>query len=80
MKLDPNLDVEKFATHASETPSMRILMKEFDQKKRSFGVEGGECKLELPAPIENIDIKGRVNQGLLTIQRCVHIEILGENN
>ena len=69
-KLDPNLDIEKFATHASETPSMRALMKEFDQKKRQFGLDGQGCQLELPEPLENISIPGRVNQGLLTIRRC----------
>jgi hypothetical protein len=67
--LDPNLDVEKLATHASETPPMRLLMKEFDLKKRTFGLHGVDCQLELPAPLENHSIPGRVNQGLLTIRR-----------
>jgi hypothetical protein len=68
-KLDPNLDIEKFATHASETPAMRSLMKEFDLKKRTFGAHGSDCRLELPAPLDNHSIPDRVNQGLLTIRR-----------
>lgn len=48
---------------------MRALMKEFDLKKKDFGLDGYDCQLELPAPIEDLTIVGRVNQGLLTIRR-----------
>jgi hypothetical protein len=68
-KLDPNIEIEKFATHASETPAMRLLMKEFDLKKKHFAVGSSDCHLELPAPLENHSIPGRVNQGLLTVKR-----------
>jgi hypothetical protein len=68
-KLDPNLDIEKLATHASETPPMRLLMKEFDLKKRNFGLHDPDCRMELPTPLENHSIPGRVDQGLLTIRR-----------
>ncbi|KAI4955558.1 hypothetical protein J4E91_001419 [Alternaria rosae] len=68
-ELDPNFEIDKTATHASETPAMRSLMKDFDLKKKHFTAGSSGCKLELPPPLENLIIQGRVNQGLLTIKR-----------
>ncbi|KAI4633484.1 hypothetical protein J4E80_000850 [Alternaria sp. BMP 0032] len=68
-ELDPTFDIDKTATHASETPAMRSLMKDFDLKKKHFTAGSSDCQLELPSPLENLIIQGRVNQGLLTIKR-----------
>ncbi|KAL6709496.1 hypothetical protein ACN47E_001431 [Coniothyrium glycines] len=38
-ELDPRLDIEKYASHASETPAMRSLMKDFDHAKKNFGTD-----------------------------------------
>jgi hypothetical protein len=35
-KLNPNLDIDKIANHASETPAMRELMQSFDDVKKQF--------------------------------------------
>jgi len=67
-ELDPNFEIDKLATHASETPAMRSLMKDFDVKKKHFTVASPDYQLELPFPLENLDIPG-VKQGLLTIKR-----------
>lgn len=68
-KLDPNLDIERNATHASETPAMRILMKKFDALKKNFSTNSREVRLTLPPPLQNLVIPNRVNQGLITIPR-----------
>jgi len=69
MKLDPNLDIGSFASHASETPAMRLLMKDFDLKKKHFTVGSFDCQIELPPPLENHSVPGYVDLGLLTIKK-----------
>lgn len=68
-KLDPNLDIERNAAHASETPAMRALMKKFDALKKNFNMDSHEVRLTLPPPLQNLVIPDRVNQGLITIPR-----------
>ncbi|KAF2127870.1 hypothetical protein P153DRAFT_432314 [Dothidotthia symphoricarpi CBS 119687] len=68
-KLDPNLDIGKNASHASETPAMRALMKKFDALKKHFGMDSRDLRLTLPDPVQDLNIPGRVNQGLITIPR-----------
>lgn len=78
-ELDPNFEIDKTATHTSETPAMRSLMKDFDLKKKHFTAGSSDCKLELPPPLENLIIQGRVNQGLLTIKRLVQQSSFSSN-
>lgn len=76
-KLDPNLDVARNATHASETAAMRELMRRFDALKKQFGMEHRNLPLTLPEPLQNLDIPKnqnldlpkKVNKGLIKIQR-----------
>lgn len=68
-KLDPNLDIERNATHASETPAMRALMKKFDALKKGFEPNSRDFKVTLPEPLQNLSIPGRVNQGLMIIPK-----------
>jgi len=68
-KLDPNVEIDESATYASETPAMRSLMEDFDLEKKHFTVGSSDCRIELPPPLQNLVIPGRVNQGLLTIKR-----------
>lgn len=67
-KLDPNLDIERNATHASETPAMRALMKIFDDIKKTFQpISRDFWKITLPHPLQNLSIPGRVDQGLIRV-------------
>lgn len=68
-KLDPNLDIDKEAFHASESPAMRYLMQNFDERKQSFDQDSGDFYLDLPEPLENLTIDGVVNQGEMLIPR-----------
>lgn len=69
-KLDPNLDIARDATHASETAPMRELMKRFDVLKKQFGVgDSRKLPLTLPEPIQNLNIPGKVDHGLIRITR-----------
>ena len=42
-------------------------MKEFDGYKRKFASNSRDMKIDLPEPLESLDIKGKVDKGLLTI-------------
>ena len=68
-KLDPNFDINRNATHASETPAMRALMKKFDALKKNFTPNSREVRLTLPPPLQNLSIPNRVDQGLIIIPR-----------
>ncbi|KAJ8111356.1 hypothetical protein OPT61_g6033 [Boeremia exigua] len=70
-KLDPNLDVDRNATHAAETPAMRDLMKMFDAKKKNFTYtsESHDIRLTLPPPLQNLTIPHKVHQGLVIIPK-----------
>jgi len=46
-------------------------MKTFDGLKRQFGVEHRNLPLLLPEPIQNLNIPGKVNGGLIRIPRSV---------
>lgn len=68
-QLDPNLDIEKDAFHASETPSMRYLMQKFDERKEAFDRDTGDFGIDLPDPLGDLTIPGIVDQGLIMISR-----------
>ncbi|KAJ4412725.1 hypothetical protein N0V91_000487 [Didymella pomorum] len=68
-KLDPNLDIERNATHASESPAMRALMKNFDAFKKGFEPNSRDLKVTLPEPLQNLTIPGRVNKGLFVLSK-----------
>ncbi|KAI4922167.1 hypothetical protein J4E90_000595 [Alternaria incomplexa] len=67
LKLDPNLDIDKNANHASETPAMRELMQAFDDVKKQFAFSTPDVRFSLRGELENLDIFGKVNKGLITI-------------
>ncbi|KAH8727125.1 hypothetical protein GQ44DRAFT_725417 [Phaeosphaeriaceae sp. PMI808] len=68
-QLDPNLDIDKEAFHASESPAMRYLMEKFDERKQGFTRDSGDFYLDLPPPLDNLTINGVVNQGEMMIPR-----------
>jgi hypothetical protein len=46
---------------------MRVLMKDFDERKKKFSNNARDMKLDLPEPLENLNIPGKVLEGELTI-------------
>ncbi|KAF1828846.1 hypothetical protein BDW02DRAFT_200221 [Decorospora gaudefroyi] len=70
-KLDPNLDIDKNANHASETPAMRELMQAFDDVKKQFTFATPDVRFSLQGELENLDIPGKVNKGLIIIPRAI---------
>jgi hypothetical protein len=66
---DPNLDIDKEAFHASESPAMRYLMQEFDGRKQGFKRDSGPFFLDLPSPLDDLTINGIVNEGEMMIPR-----------
>ena len=51
---------------------MRDVMKAFDEKKRKFSQNDvRDVKLDLPKPLDNLNIPGKVLGGELTITVCV---------
>jgi hypothetical protein len=68
-QLDPNLDIDKEAFHASESPAMRYLMQVFDGRKQGFQRDSGAFFLDLPKPLDDLTINGIVNEGEMMIPR-----------
>lgn len=67
-KLDKENALRPISTHTSESAAMRELMKRFDEKKRQFSsATTGLIKFDLPPPLDNLNVEGRVDKGELTI-------------
>jgi hypothetical protein len=69
-QLDPKSS-RKINAHTTEGQKIRAIMKEFDGYKRKFASGSRDMKIDLPEPLENLDIKGKVDKGLLTITSYV---------
>jgi hypothetical protein len=54
-----------------ETAEMRLLMSNFEAAKKMFCADSGDVELELPAPLDTLNIPGRVEQGSLIISQQV---------
>jgi len=65
------MDIDKNANHASETPAMRELMQAFDDVKKQFTFSTPDVRFSLRGELENLDITGKVNKGLITIPQYV---------
>jgi hypothetical protein len=50
-----------------ETGPMRELMKRFEKEKVQFSLSSHDVHLDLPAPLNMLNIDGRVKEGELTI-------------
>jgi hypothetical protein len=50
---------------------MRELLRRFEVKKKAFSATTQEIKLDLPPPLDKLDVQGKINQGELTITRSV---------
>ena len=69
IKLDPNMEIDCDSSHSSETPAMRDLMQRFDERKQAFTRESRDQYLDLPHPLENLNVPGVINEGQITITR-----------
>ncbi|KAF2473069.1 actin-like ATPase domain-containing protein [Lindgomyces ingoldianus] len=73
-KLDPHMEMSKITSHAVEGRALRELMKNFNAQKEVFTKNyGRSISMDLPAPLENLDIPGKVNHGEITIS-CTKME------
>ncbi|KAF2729144.1 actin-like ATPase domain-containing protein, partial [Polyplosphaeria fusca] len=66
-QLDPRTDAQRISGHAMEGAKMRELMQSFEFHKKAFNSFSEETKLDLPSPLDNIDIEGYVESGELTV-------------
>lgn len=66
-ELDPANARQRISPHSAESGSMRELIKRFEIKKRGFSNESGDIRLDLPAPLSNFSMEGRVREGELLI-------------
>jgi hypothetical protein len=48
---------------------MRVLMQQFDILKRVFHQNTRDNMFDLPMPLGNLDIPGKVNEGQITITK-----------
>lgn len=66
-QLDQAQLVEKISSHDAEGERMRTLMKSFDIFKRKFVQGHRDIKIDLPEPLENLNLDNRVVGGQITI-------------
>lgn len=57
----------KIGSYDAEGERMRILMKDFDNKKKLFTKGSRDIRITLPEPLDGLDIPGKVEQGQITI-------------
>lgn len=61
-----------------EGKHMRQVIKKFDVQKRLFSNKGGDIHIDLPSPLNTINITGRISQGDLRItQYALYQEVSG---
>jgi hypothetical protein len=70
-KLDPRRFNFNSGSHDVESGQMRELMKKFDGIKRKFRSDYRNMRLDLPDPLHNLTIEGRVRGGEITISKYV---------
>src|SRR5271155_5724521 len=59
--LDPESRGQKISAHTTEGEEMRDVMKAFDEKKKKFSQNDvRDVKLDLPKPLDNLNIPGKV--------------------
>jgi hypothetical protein len=65
--LDPKSAGQQIGAHTMEGKQMRLVMKAFDARKKVFANHVPEMKLDLPKPLDKLNITGRVVEGELRI-------------
>lgn len=69
--LDPRSAGQQIGAHTMEGRHMRQVVKRFDEKKRLFSNKANEIHLDLPNPLNTLNITGRITQGDLRITQYV---------
>lgn len=59
---------------------MRQLMKSFDDLKRTFFKDHRDMRLDLPPPLNNLNLAGKVDLGEIKITKYANVERLWTNN
>ncbi|KAG4439732.1 hypothetical protein IFR05_004810 [Cadophora sp. M221] len=71
-ELYSNLDEEyfndKIGSHDREGEQIRSLMKKFEVYKRKFHHNHRDIKMDLPEPLEHLNLQDRIHEGLLIIK------------
>lgn len=67
LQLDPDADLNNM--YGIECEAIRKIMSEFDTIKREFHKESGDMFLDLPEPLNNLTLPGRVDGGQVTITK-----------
>jgi hypothetical protein len=66
-ELDPRNASQKISSHATEGKQMRKLMGGFDIMKRNFSKAQPDKKIDLPAPLDELNIENKVDDGEITV-------------
>jgi hypothetical protein len=68
-QIDPNADLEHVSSHTAEGEAMRSLMKQFTMHKKAFHRKTETMSLDLPYPLDKLNIPGKVHSGEITITK-----------
>lgn len=79
-KLDPRYEAQVSHPSIIETAQMRKIMRTFNVFKRDFAKESRNAKLDLPKPLEGLNVASKVVDGELTITQLVCPSALIPNN
>jgi hypothetical protein len=66
-ELDPDCDINN--VYGVEGQKIREIMAEFDTIKKAFEQDSGDMFLDLPRPLNNLTLDGRVDGGQITITK-----------
>ena len=67
--LDPGIASQKISTHYTEGMQMRAITREFGRCKRKFAKNARDIMINLPKPLENLNIDSKVVGGEITITK-----------
>jgi len=68
-RLDSNVLNLKLGSHDREGPAMRELMRSFDEQKKGFTTNFREMRIDLPKPLDKLNLDTRVRGGEIVITK-----------
>lgn len=71
-ELDETELVHKIKSHYREGPQMREVMDNFNTFKLRFHKDHRDMRMDLPAPLDNLNMDNRVEGGQITITKSVN--------
>jgi hypothetical protein len=72
-ELDPKSDGQKISSNATEGGATRELMRAFELHKKAFHQDSATMHIDLPAPLQRLNIPNRVEEGDLTITKYTRL-------